>query len=52
MPIRSYIRPRWVGAQIDLFNLEDVVCWVAAEVQWVVARYFVLLFNCDLVASP
>jgi len=45
-------RSGWVGAQIDLFNLEQVVCWITAEVQGVVARDLVLLLDYNLAVAP
>jgi hypothetical protein len=45
------LRLRRVGVQVDFLNLQNVVCWVAAEVQRVVARHLVLLLDGDLVAA-
>ena len=45
------VRLGWVGAKVHLLNLQDVVGWVAAKVQRVVARHLVLLLDDDLVAA-
>lgn len=47
---RANIRLGWVGGQIDLLDLQDVVGWVAAEVEGVVSRHLVLLLDRNLVA--
>jgi hypothetical protein len=45
------VRLGWVGVDIGLLDLQDVVRWVATEVQWVIAGHFVFLFDRDLVTA-
>lgn len=45
------IRLRWVGVQVRLLDRQDVVLWVAAEVERVVAGHFVLFLDGDLVTA-
>jgi hypothetical protein len=42
----------WVGVEVDLVNLQNVVCWVGAEVQRVVARHLEFLLHRYLVGHP
>jgi hypothetical protein len=45
------VRLRGVGRYVDLFNRQDVVGWVAAEVERVVAGDLVVFLDPDLVAA-
>jgi hypothetical protein len=45
------VRLGWVRVQIRLLNLQDVVGWVAAEVERVVAGHLVLFLDGDLVTA-
>lgn len=45
------VRLGWVGVDIGFLDLQDVIRWVAAEVQWVIAGHFVFLFDRDLVTA-
>ena len=45
------VRLGWVGVEVGLLNLENIIGWVAAEVEWIVSWHLVLLLDCYLVTS-
>lgn len=50
--LQADARLGWVGVEVDLLNLQDVVGRVGAEVQRVVAGHLELFFHGDLVGDP
>lgn len=48
---KANLRLGWVGVQVDILNLQNIVCWVATEVQRVVARDLEFFLDSELITT-